>query len=241
VAIRLSFTGSPIHPPSRCSHHDNLVQRYESVLFEQRNNHDVLSDVAQLKTKNSMLKSQVEMINLEKLALSEKYDMLAYSHNELVDDHIMLDVAHDVVIANLNSCEPHSCTRAHLDNISPCANPCCSKESQFLNEHQVAGSKEKLLINKERNKKAKQLRRRRIAQPPQDIHGRVVKKLETGETAASVKLHKKDVPKAINEEINMNKEKVKIQLVMLFALIISLCHPRAKREEEKGGASSARN
>jgi hypothetical protein len=107
----------------------------------------------------------------------------------------MLDVAHEVVIANLKSCEPHSCTCAHLDNISPCANPCCSKE--------------KLLINKERNKKAKQLRRRRIAQPPQDIHGRVVKKLETGETAASVKPHKKDVPKAINEEINMNKEKGK--------------------------------
>jgi hypothetical protein len=66
-----------------------------------------------------------------------------------------------------------------------------------------------LLINKERNKKAKQLRRRCIAQPPQDTHGRVVKKLETGETAASVKLRKKDVPKAINEEINMNKEKGK--------------------------------
>ena len=188
------------HEELKCSH-DNLVQRYESVLFEQRNNHDVLSDVAQLKTENSMLKSQVEMINLEKIALSEKYDMLSYSHNELVDDHIMLDVAHEVVIANLNSCEPHSCTRAHLDNISPCANPCCSKESH-LNEHQAAGSKE-------RNKKAKQLRRRHIAQPPQDIHGRVVKKLETGETAASVKLHKKDVPKAINEEINMNKEKGK--------------------------------
>jgi hypothetical protein len=68
-----------------------------------------------------------------------------------------------------------------------------------------------LLINKERNKKAKQLRIRvrYIAQPPQDIHGRVVKKLETGETAASVKLHKKDVPKAINEAINMNNEKGK--------------------------------
>jgi hypothetical protein len=149
------------------------------------------------------------MINLEKLALSKKYDMLSYSRNELVDDHIMLDVAHEVVIVNLNSCEPHPCTCAHLDNISPCANPCCSKESQFLNEHQAAGSKEKLLMNKERNKKAKQLRRRRIAQPPQDIHGRVVKKLETGETTTSVKLHKKDVPKAINEAINMNKEKGK--------------------------------
>jgi hypothetical protein len=78
-----------------------------------------------------------------------------------------------------------------------------------LNEHQVAGSKEKLLINKERNKNAKQLRRRRIAQPPQDIHERVVEKLETGEIAAFVKLHKKDVPKPINEAINMNKEKGK--------------------------------
>jgi hypothetical protein len=60
-----------------------------------------------------------------------------------------------------------------------------------LIEHQAARSEEKLLINKDRNKKAKQLRRRRIAQPPQDIHGHVVKKLEKGETTASVKLHKK--------------------------------------------------
>jgi hypothetical protein len=131
--------------------------------------------------------------------------MLSSSHNELVDDHIMLDVAHEVVIANLNSCEPHSCTRAHLDNISPCTNPCCSKESQPLIEQQVVGSKRKLLGNK----KQRQLRRRRMAQPLQDIHEHVVKKLEAGETAASVKLHKKDVPKAINEAINMNKKKGK--------------------------------
>jgi hypothetical protein len=37
----------------------------------------------------------------------------------------------------------------------------------------------------------------------------VVKKLEKGETVASVKLHKKEFPKAINEAINMNKEKGK--------------------------------
>ena len=165
----------------------------------------MLSDVAQLKTENSMLKSQVEMINLEKLALSAKYDMLSYSHNELVDDHIMLDVAHEVVITNLNLCEPHSCTSAHLDNISPCANPCRSKGSECLNEQQVVGSKRKLLGNK----KQRQLRRRCLARLPQDIYEHVVKKLEEGETAARVKLHKKDVPKAINEEINMNKEKGK--------------------------------
>jgi hypothetical protein len=53
------------HEELKCSHND-LVQRYDSVLTEQRNNDDVLSNVSQLKTKNSMLRSQVEMINLEK-------------------------------------------------------------------------------------------------------------------------------------------------------------------------------
>jgi hypothetical protein len=142
------------------------------------------------------------MINLEKLALGEKYDMLSYSHNKLVDDHIMLDVAHKVVITNLNSCEPHSCTSTHLDNLSPCANPCRSKGSECLNEQKVVGSQKKLCGNK----KQRQLRRRRIAQPSQDIHGRMVKKLEKGKTEASVKLHKKDVPK---DEINMSLEKGK--------------------------------
>jgi hypothetical protein len=94
-----------------------LVKRYDSVLIEQRNNDDALSCVAQLKIQNAMLKRQVELLNLEKLALSEKYDMLSYYHDNLLDRHIMLDVAHEVVIAILNSCEPHSCTCAHLDNI----------------------------------------------------------------------------------------------------------------------------
>jgi hypothetical protein len=65
---------------------------------------------------------------------------LSYSHDNLLDSHIMLDVAHEVVIACLNSCEPHSCTCAYLDNISLCANPYCSKESQSLIEHQATRS-----------------------------------------------------------------------------------------------------
>jgi hypothetical protein len=109
-----------------------LVQRYESVLFEQRNNNDVLSDVAQLKSENSMLKSQVEMINLENLALSEKYDMLSYSHNELVDDYIMLDIAHKVVTTSLNSCEPHFCTCDKLVKVLSCANLYCPQERSIL-------------------------------------------------------------------------------------------------------------
>jgi hypothetical protein len=134
------------------------------------------------------------------------------------------------LIASLNSCELHSCTCAHLDNISPCANPCCSKESQFLNEHEATGSKEKLPINKERNKKAKQLRIIRIAQPPQDIHGRVVNKLKMGEIAASFKLHKKEVPKAINEAINMNKEKGKKSI----SHVVCIDHLSISSKSKKG-------
>jgi hypothetical protein len=186
------------HEELKCSH-DDLVQRYDSILFEQRNNDDALSCVAQLKMENAMLERQVELLSHDKLALTKKYDLLSCYHDNLLDRHIMLDVAHEVVITNLKSCEPHSCTSAHLDNISPCANPCRSKGSECLNKQQVVGSKRNLLGNK----KQRQLRRRRHAQLPQDICENMVKKLEEGETTARVKLLEKDVPKAISEAISM--------------------------------------
>jgi hypothetical protein len=121
---------------------------------------------------------------VKKLALLDKHDILSASHDNLLNDHIMLNIAHKVIIASLNPCEPHSCTCVNLDNILLGANPCCSKERQSSIEHKSAGK-----LN--RNKKAKQLRRRCLAQHAQDIHEHVVKKLEKGETTARVKLHKK--------------------------------------------------
>jgi hypothetical protein len=59
------------HEELRCSH-DDLVQRYDSVLIEQRNN--------------------------EKLTLREKYDMLSYSHYNLLDADIILDVSHETIM-----------------------------------------------------------------------------------------------------------------------------------------------
>ena len=61
------------HEELRCSH-DDLVQRYDSILIEQRNNDDALSCVAQLKIENAMLERQVELLSHDKLALTEKYD-----------------------------------------------------------------------------------------------------------------------------------------------------------------------
>jgi hypothetical protein len=85
------------HEELRCSH-DDLVQRYDSVLIEQRNNYDALSCIAQLKIENAMLKRQVELLNLEKLTLREKYDMLSYSHYNLLDADIILDVSHETIM-----------------------------------------------------------------------------------------------------------------------------------------------
>jgi hypothetical protein len=234
------------HEVLKCSH-DNLVQRYESILFEQRNNHDVLCDVAQLKTENCMLKSQVEMMKLEKLALSKKYDMIFYSHNELVDDHIMLDIAHEVVITSLNSCEPHSCTSDQLVKVLSCANLHCPKKGQSLIEKQGVGSKRKLLekqgVGSKRklleNKKQRQLRRIRHARLPQDIYKHVVNKLEEGETAARVKLREKEAPKAISEAINMNKEKGKDSISHVVCTDHLSMLSKSKKRRKKGGALSA--
>jgi hypothetical protein len=211
------------HEELRCSH-DDLVQWYDSILIEQRNDDGVLSCVAQLKIENAMLKNQVDLLNIEKLGLNEKYGMLFCSHDNLLDSDIMLNVAHEVVLDSLSSYEPHSCSCANLDNMLSCANP-CSKKGQSLIEQQVVGSIEKVL----RNKKMRQLRRRHHAQPPQDIHGCVVKKLKKGETIASVNLHKKQVPKAINEASNMNKVKGKSSINhVVFGDNLSMCSKHKK-------------
>jgi hypothetical protein len=127
--------------------------------------------------------------------------MLSHSHSELVDDHIMLDIAHEVVTTSLNLCESRSGTSDQLVKVLSCADLHCPKKGQSLIEKQVVGSKRKLL----RNKKQRQLRSRRHARLSQDIYKHVVNKLEEGGTAARVKLREKEAPKTIN----MNKEKGK--------------------------------
>jgi hypothetical protein len=47
-----------------------------------------------------LLKDQVEKLKDENLAFQEKYDMLLCSHENLMDDHIILNIAHEVVIEN---------------------------------------------------------------------------------------------------------------------------------------------
>jgi hypothetical protein len=92
------------HEELTCSH-VYLVQRYETISIEQDNS---LLCVAQLVNRNTLLKDQVERLKIENLVFQEKPDMLLCSHENLMDDHIMLNIAHEVVIENLKSQQPHA-------------------------------------------------------------------------------------------------------------------------------------
>jgi hypothetical protein len=104
-----------------------------------------------------------------------------------MDDHIMLNIDHEVVIANLKSQQPHSCTCVQIETILPCANACCSSTSKFSFEPEFPGIKDDTCQElKEENKRLRtsltQLKWKCTAQPSQDNRDYMVKKLETGTT-----------------------------------------------------------
>jgi uncharacterized small protein (DUF1192 family) len=176
------------HEELKCSHID-LVQRYETISIEQDNS---LYCIAQLVNRNALLKDQVEKLKVENLAFQEKHDMLLYSHENLIDDHIMLNIAHEVMIENLKTQQPHSCTCIQIETILPCANACCPSTSKSSFELEFPGTKDETCQKLEdENKRLRmsltQLKGKCNAQPSQDNCDHMVKKLETGTTVACTK------------------------------------------------------
>jgi hypothetical protein len=118
--------------------------------------------------------------------------MLLCSHENLIDDHIILKIAHEVVIENLKSQQSHSCTCIQIETILPCANACCPSTSKSSLELEFAGTKNDTYQKlKEENERLKmsltQLKGKCIAQPSQDNRDHMVKKLETGTIVACTK------------------------------------------------------
>jgi uncharacterized small protein (DUF1192 family) len=126
------------HEELKCSYVD-LVQRYEAISIEQDNS---LYCIAQLVNRNALLKDQVEKLKVENLAFQDKHDILLYSHETLMDDHIMINIAHEVVIENLKSQQPHSCTYNQIETILRCANACYLSTSKPSFELEFEGTKD---------------------------------------------------------------------------------------------------
>jgi hypothetical protein len=193
----------------KCSH-VYLVQRYETISIEQDNS---LHCITQLVNRNVLVKDRIEKLKVENLAFQEKYDMLLCSHKNLMDDHIMLNIAHEVVIENLKSQQPHLCTCIQIETILPCVNACCPSTSKSSFELEIAGTKDDTYQKlKEENERLKmsltQLKGKRIAQPSQDNRDHMVKKLEMGTTVACSKSLEENVKDLRNAKRREQKEKI---------------------------------
>jgi hypothetical protein len=118
-----------------------------------------------------------------------KHDGSFCAHENLMDEHIMLKIAHKVIIENSKFQQSHSCTCIQIETILPCANACCPSTSKSSFELEFAGTKDDTYQNlKEENERLKmsltQLKGKCIAQPSQDNRDHMVKKLEMGTTVA---------------------------------------------------------
>jgi uncharacterized small protein (DUF1192 family) len=197
------------HEELKCSHVD-LVQRYETISIEQDNS---LLCVAQLVYRDTLLKDQVERIKIENLAFQEKHDMLLCSYENLMDDHIMLNIAHEVVIENLKSQQPNSDTYIQIETILPCANACCSSASKPSFELEFLGIKDDTCQElKEENERLRmsltQQKGKCTALPSQDNRDHTVKKLETGTTVACTKSLEENVKDLRNVKRKEQKKKI---------------------------------
>jgi hypothetical protein len=140
--------------------------------------------------------------------------MLLCSHENLIDDHIMLKIAHEVVIENLKSQQPHSCTCIQIETILPCANACCPSTSKSSFELEFLGTKDDTCQKLEdENKRLRmsftQLKGKCTAQPSQDNRDHMVKKLETGSTEACTKSLEENVKGLRIAKRKEQKKKIK--------------------------------
>ena len=76
------------------------------------------SSVSQLENDNIELKARLDLQSSKYNVLQANYVHLKCSHKNLVESHIMLEVAHEVMITSVKSSQPHTHTHTHLYTIS---------------------------------------------------------------------------------------------------------------------------
>ena len=89
------------------------------------------SSVSQLENDNIELKARLDLQSSKYNVLQANYVHLKCSHKNLVESHIMLEVAHEVMITSVKSSQPltHTltCTPSQLND--SCTNECASQAS----------------------------------------------------------------------------------------------------------------
>ena len=144
-----------------------------------------------LKEENQQLKDQLEKISSKYVNLEVTHKELECSYENLVESHTLIDVTNEVMVNSLKFHEPlsHTCTRAQVKFDSSCANPCVSKDKLSWFDQVLVESCDDLIAHENDNLKQEveklkmdlsRLKGKSFAQPSQDNHDDMVKKIEKG-------------------------------------------------------------
>jgi hypothetical protein len=171
-----------------------LNDRYEKLSIENALVTNSCSSVSQLEKDNIELKARLDELSSKYNVLQANHVHLKCSHEKLVESHFILEVAHEVVITSVKSSQPltHTltCTPSQLND--SCTNECASQASQssieqnLLENHEIKEEVERL------RKDVIWLKVKKEAQPSQDNHENMVKKLEKGSNLAPSKTQQKN-------------------------------------------------
>ena len=138
-----------------------------------------------------MLKVQVEKLTSEHVALQGTHLELEKSYEMLVDSHVSLQIAHEVVITLVIHYQPptHTCTCSQVQISLSCDKLCCSQATNSCVEHVAADTYEDLINQEDDNSKKEvkelkskptKLKSKAQMQPSQDNRDHMVKKFEKG-------------------------------------------------------------
>ena len=146
-----------------------------------------------------------------------------------MDSHLILEIAHEVVVTTVKSYQSHThkCTCTQVPYILSYANNCCSQASQPSIEHVIIEICDDSITkeNKELKEEVERLRRDLIqmkgkcnAQPSQDNHEYIVKNLEKESTDACIKPHQE------SHKSNSSKIKEKRKMMNKTPIICFKCN-----------------
>ena len=115
------------------SSHESFKKELEKLKEEYACVTNTFSCVTSLKEENQQLKDQLEKISSKYVNLEVTHKELECSYEKLVESHILLDVANEVMVNSLKFHEPfsHTWTSAQVKINSSCANPLVSKANFF--------------------------------------------------------------------------------------------------------------
>ena len=105
---------------------DRLKITYASLVRKSENlSTNSLSRIDSLEKENQVLKTKLEKLTIEHVALQGTHTELEKSYEKLVDSHVSLEVAHEVMVTTVNFYEPltHTCTCSQVQIDLTCTKP----------------------------------------------------------------------------------------------------------------------